>query len=553
MDIGVVAVQKGQGSMSIRILIADSLSPEGAAFLKQHEGVEVTVNTKWAGDELAAALAAHDGVVVRSAVQVTGDVLRSAFRRDGCRLKGIARAGVGVDNIDLDTATEFGVAVMNSAAASTITTAEHAFALMIALARNVGPAYATMKAGGWDRNKYVGMQLHGKTLGVVGFGRIGQAMARRARAFGMTVVGYDPLLPGGMALDGTVRLVGSLDDLLDEADIVSFHVPRNEQTEGMLGAAQFAKARKGLLVVNAARGGIVDEQALVAALDNGQCGGAAIDVFEPEPPPADHPLRKHPKVLVTPHLGASTVEAQEAVALDACRSLLKFLKGEGLEGAVNADGLNLDLTDRQKSFTELAGRMVRLLSAATDLSRMKAVRINVRGVTLAPRAATVARFALAEVMALGAKRPITIINAAHEAQARDVTVDVRTIGDQGDDRLGVEVVCGNGETHLAEGTVYGDGLPRITNLDGYAMDMVAGGHMVMVTNADRPGRIGLVGQAFGDAKVNIAEMVIGRRPRGTGGEVVAMMVMKLDGPAPASLLENLRKKDGIVQVSAVEM
>ncbi|HWB20096.1 MAG TPA: phosphoglycerate dehydrogenase [Phycisphaerales bacterium] len=539
--------------MAIRILIADSLAPEGAEYLKSQSGVEVTVNTKWAGNALAEALASHDGAVVRSAVQITGAVLNEAFKHKDCRLQGIARAGVGVDNIDLETATKFGVAVMNSASASTITTAEHAFAMMMALARNIGPAYMTMRNGGWDRNKFVGTQLHGKTLGVVGMGRIGQAMARRARAFGMNVIGYDPMVDGKTALDGTVRLTSTFEELLEHADIVSFHVPKTDKTSGMLGAEQFAKAKKGLLVVNAARGGIVDEAALLAALDAGQCGGAAIDVFEPEPLAAESPLRTHAKVLVTPHLGASTVEAQEAVAFDACRSLLKFLKGEGLEGAVNAEGLNLDLTDRQKMFVELSLRMAQMLNAVADLGEMREIKVFTRGTGMANRGETICRYALAEVLGLNSSTPVTVINAMHVARERKINVEARSLGEQGDDRLTIEVVNGKGESHVVEGTVYGDGQLRITNLDGYMMDMVASGHMVILTNADRPGRIGLVGQLFGNAGVNIAEMVIGRRPRGENGEVVAMMVMKVDGSATEGLIKSLRGAEGIMRAVSVDL
>src|SRR5262245_58410581 len=232
--------------MSVKILLADKLAPEGAEFLKRQPGVEVTVKTGLTGDDLTSALASHDGVVVRSETQITRPVLEKTMSNGHSRLKGIARAGVGVDNIDLDAATNYGIAVMNSASASTITTAEHAFALMIALARNIAPAASTMASGGWDRNKFVGSQLHGKTLGVVGFGRIGQTMARRAQAFGMKVIAYDPLINADTALEGTVKLVRSFDELVPLVDVISFHVPKTDATANMFNRERFAKAKKGL-------------------------------------------------------------------------------------------------------------------------------------------------------------------------------------------------------------------------------------------------------------------------------------------------------------------
>lgn len=538
--------------MTARILIADKLAPEGAELLRS-AGAEVTIKTGLKDDELAAALAAHDGVAVRSETQLTRPILEKAFRATAPsppRLKAIARAGVGVDNIDLEAATSFGIAVMNSASASTITTAEHAFALMIALARNIAPAHQTMTAGGWDRSKFTGAQLHGKTLGVVGFGRIGQTLARRALAFGMHVIAYDPLINAGSALEGNVRLVGSFDELLPLADVISFHVPKTESTANMMSRERFAKMKKGALIVNAARGGIIDEAALLDALNSGQCGGAALDVFDPEPLDKESPLRRHPKILLTPHLGASTVEAQEAVAVDACRALLTFLRGEGLEGAVNASGLRMDLSDRQKSFVNLAARMVSLLNAAITEPDVVKVAFTIRGESLAARADTIARYALMELLRSRLDQPVTVINAALIAEQRHIQTNTTIASETGDDRLAIEITTKRG-AHRVEGAIYADGLPRITHLDGYNMDMVPAGHMVLLTNADKPGRIGVVGQMFGDANVNIAEMVIGRKPSPEGTGQVAMMILKVDEAPPADLLAKLRRAEGILNIALV--
>jgi D-3-phosphoglycerate dehydrogenase len=568
--------------MTAKILIADKLAPEGADFLRKSGGVEVTVKTGLKGPELVSALASHDGVVVRSETQITADVLDECMTKMESRLKAIARAGVGVDNIDLDAATGFGIAVMNSASASTITTAEHAFALMIALARNIAPAHMNMVAGGWDRTKYTGLQLHGRTLGVVGFGRIGQTLARRAMAFGMNVIAYDPLINADTALDGQVKLVRSFDDLLPISDIISFHVPKTEATTNMFNRERFAKIKPGLLIVNAARGGIIDEAAMIEAIDAGKCGGAALDVFDPEPLAKDSPLRKHPKILLTPHLGASTVEAQEAVAVDACRALLMYLRGEGLEGAVNAGGLRMDLSERQKKFVDLASRMIALLNAAVAEPNLSSVTLTVRGENLASRADSIARFALAELLKRSLDEPVSVINAALIAERRNINVQTVIAADKGEDRLAIEINTARGDgmtsqegkspdrhiatsprsggggwggvgMHRVEGAIYADGLPRITHLDGYNMDMVPAGHMVLLTNADRPGRIGLVGKMFGDANVNIAEMVIGRKPLPDSQGQIAMMILKVDDAPPADLLAKLRRAEGIINVALVEL
>ncbi len=543
----------------MRILIADKLADEGAAFLQAQDDVQLTVQTGLAGAELAAALRSHDGVVVRSAVQITADVLGQCAAGGECRLRAIVRAGVGVDNIDLPTATRLGIAVMNAASASTVTTAEHAFALMIALARNIAPAHAAIAAGGWDRSKFIGSQLHGKTLGVVGIGRIGRTLAQRALSFGMKVIAHDPMINAKSTLDGQVPLVDTFDELLGRVDIVSFHVPKTEVTAGMLNAATFAKAKRGIFIVNASRGGIVDESALLGALESGQCGGAALDVYEQEPPPPDSPLRNHPKILTTPHLGASTVEAQEAVAVEACRALVTYLRGEGMSGAVNVGGLSFDLTDRQQAFVDLGARMIALLDAVVGREPLHSVRITVRGEALAGPADTIARYTLAQLLGRHLDEPVNVINAALIAEQRHIDMQTIIAADHGEDRLAIQLQT-KGQTkgtgvfsHRVQGAIYEDDLPRITNLDGYAMDMIPAGHMVLLTNNDQPGRIGLVGQLFGNANVNIAEMVIGRKTDSATDTTIALMILKLDEAPTAELLDELRAAPGILSVASVEL
>lgn len=528
-----------------RILAADKLAEEGLAYIRSQPDAELVNKPGLSEDDLAAIAGEHDGMIVRSGVRVTAKVLS----RPG-RLKAIARAGVGVDNIDCDAATAAGILVMNSAEASTISTAEHAFALMLALARQIGPAYVTMTQGGWDRNKFMGRQLSGKTLGVVGLGRIGRTVAERAMAFGMTVVAYDPFYNQATALDGKVRMYASFLELISNVDIVTFHVPLTDQTQGMLGAEGFARCRKGLLVVNAARGGIVDEKALLAALDSGQCGGAAMDVFPEEPPPKDDPLRKHPKVLLTPHLGASTHEAQKAVSVAAAEQLLAYLRGQGISGAVNAPGLKVDLTPEQERFVDLAQRMSLLINPMISQG-VGAVTFEITGKTVAAAAGTLERLALINLFRGHLDVPLNLINVRNVAEQRGIKLRTVVADDDGaaTQKLSIEVrAAGDGsEVRRIVGIMLPDRRPRVVDINRYHMDMIPAGVMVLIQNEDRPGMVGLVGTEFGQANVNIADMAISRR------DGTALMVLKLDNDPPESLLNRLRHRPGILKIAVVKL
>src|SRR5438045_2153093 len=362
----------------MRSLVAEKLADERLEFLKQ-TGIDFDTKVGLKEDELAAAVGGYDALIVRSGAKVTAKVLTNPGN-----LKAIARAGVGVDNIDLDAATAKGILVLNTAEASTLSTAEHALALMMSLARKIPAAHAHVKSGQWQRNKYQGTQLAGKTLGVVGLGRIGRTVASRAIAMEMTVLGFDPYFSSQTALDGKVRMIRDFDEFLSQLDVITFHVPGGEGTKHLLNRERlFNKARANLLVVNDARGEVVDEMALAEALKEKKIAGAAIDVYQVEPPPKDDPLFGLENAVLTPHLGASTDEAQTAVSVDACKAIVAYLNSGEIRGAVNAGGIKLDLPADELPFTKLASRIGALLSGLCSECGYKTITLRASG-TKAP-------------------------------------------------------------------------------------------------------------------------------------------------------------------------
>lgn len=528
-----------------RIITADKLADDGLALFRAQADVEFVDKSGISEDELAEIIGDYDALIVRSGVQVTAKVFEKADR-----LKIVARAGVGVDNIDLAAATAKGVLVVNSAEASTITTAEHALALMFALARNIGPAYARMREGGWDRSKFQGRQLSGKTLGVVGFGRIGRTVAERALAMGMAVVAYDPFINAATSMDGKVRMFTDVLEMLPHADVLTFHVPLNEQTRGLLSAKTFGLCKPGVMLVNDSRGGVINETDLIAALDAGQVGGAALDVFENEPLAVDSPLRTHPKVLVTPHLGASTAEAQLAVTLDAAQSVLDYLRGENVKGAVNAAGLRFDLDPVQMVYVELAQRMAQLISPMTTTG-ITSVTFELTSKMVSAAAPTIERMALIGLLQPHLDATLNLVNVKLVAEQRGIKLQTIHTGEEKTTGQIVLTVTGktdeNGktETRRIVGKVFDDLRPRVLEINRYHMDMVPTGVMVLIQNEDRPGVVGMVGTEFGQADVNIADMAISRR------EGTALMVLKVDGHPPESLVNRLRARPGILKVAVV--
>jgi D-3-phosphoglycerate dehydrogenase / 2-oxoglutarate reductase len=536
----------------MRILVADKLAEEGLDFLKQ-SGMDFDTKIGLKEDELAGMIGQYDAMVVRSGVKATAKVLASPGK-----LKAIARAGVGVDNIDLDAATAKGILVLNTAEASTLSTAEHALALMMSLARKIPAANQSLRSGQLEwkkRSQYQGTQLAGKTLGVVGLGRIGRTVASRAIAMEMNVLGFDPYFNAPTALDGKVRMVKDFDEFLSQVDVITFHVPGGEGTRHLLNRERlFGKCKPNLLVVNDARGEVVDEFALAEALKEKKIAGAALDVFQTEPPAKDHPLFGLENVVLTPHLGASTDEAQTAVSVDACKAIVAYLKSGEIRGAVNAGGIKLDLPPDEAPFAKLAARIGTLLAGYCECG-YKTITLRASGPKAPKLMNTLLRLAAVELLKphLG-EGSVNVINVEHQARQRGISLvqvhepapPAGLIGDV----VGVRVDDTNGASHRILGTVYADGLPRVLRVDGYNMDMIPEGHMVLLQNRDQPGVIGTVGSSFGDAGVNIADMVISRE-FDKDGAATALMVIKTDSVPPDALLNRLRARPNILRVKSL--
>lgn len=533
----------------MKILVADKLAEEGLEDLKS-SGIDYDVKVGLKEDELAAAVGAYDALIVRSGAKVTAKVLEKPGN-----LKVIARAGVGVDNIDLPAATSKGILVLNTAEASTLSTAEHALALMMSLARKIPQADAHVRSGQWKRNQYQGTQLAGKTLGVVGLGRIGRTVATRALAMDMKVVGFDPFFSGESALDGRVKLVRDFDDFVSQIDVITFHVPGGENTKHLLNRERlFNKVRPNLLVVNDARGEVVDEFALADALKEKKIGGAALDVYQTEPPQKDHPLFGLENTVLTCHLGASTDEAQTAVSVDAAKAIVAYLKHGEIRGAVNAGGVKLDLPPDEAPLAKLASRIGALLGGYHE-GGYKTITLRASGPRAPKHMNTLMRLAAVELLKPHMDTPVNVINVEHLARSRGI--EMASVHEpqppQGlvGDIVGLRVEAADGRTHRILGTAYADGLPRILRIDNFNMDMVPEGHMVLIINKDQPGVIGAVGSTFGDAQVNIADMVISREFRSDGA--IALMVLKTDTAAPDALLNRLRARPGIMRATTVAL
>jgi D-3-phosphoglycerate dehydrogenase len=524
-----------------RILIADSLDPSGLKLLAA-SGNEVIELGEQDRPRLAELIGSFDALVVRSATKVDAALLRAAKR-----LKVVGRAGIGVDNVDVAAATELGILVVNAPTANLMSATEHTFALLLAVARRVPEADASTKGGGWNR-KLTGVELQGKTLGVIGFGRIGQRVAARARGFEMKVVAHDPYLDPAAARRLEVEML-PLDDLLRRSHAITLHTPLTDQTRNLLHAGRLALLPRGALVVNCGRGGVIDEEALLAALESGAVGGAGLDVFAEEPPP-DRRLARHPRVVATPHLGAQTREAQERTSTETAEMVLAALAGSFAIAAVNlpfrAAGLpGANRLEPYMLLGETLGRMACLLLGA-PIERLQVDAWGIEEGFRHPVGLAALRGALTPVMDEG----VNYVNAERVAEGRGIEVVMASHGAHAEHAqlLGVTLAGGGRKVELG-GTLIGERDPRVVRFGGYRLEFRPQGRLLVLENRDVPGVVGKLGTLLGEARINIADIHLARRD----GEEKALAVLRLDQPAGEAVMARLRALPEVLSASQIDL
>ena len=531
----------------MRVLVAEDIGESGVELL-QAAGFDVVVGTAWGRAELERRIAEFDGILIRSATQVDADLLAKADR-----LRVVARAGVGVDNVDVDAATRRGVVVANAPQSNIITAAEHTMALLLALARNVPQAHASLVGGTWDRARFSGVELNEKTLGIIGFGRIGQLVAQRARGFGMRVIAFDAYLAEERFRDLGVERASSVDQIYAVADFITLHLPKNRDTEGWLNAAAFAHMKDGVRILNVARGPLVVDVDLQAALDSGKVAGAALDVFGTEPV-TDHPLFGYPNVVVTPHLGASTAEATDRAGYQAAEQAVAALTGVAVTSAVNVPSIAAEDMEAVGPFLGLCGGLGKIAAALAPGTSVDAVDVEFLG-RIAERDSRLLTIQVVKgVLAGHIEEAVNDVNAFTLAQERGIAITERSTPQAHDftDLIRVRL-RGGGETTRVVGTLLGRrNRPHLLEAWGSRFNVQLEEHLAVFRYRDQPGMLGRVGTALGDAGVNIISAAVGRRPEGdSDGE--AVMVVTADSQVPADVLAMLLAGSDFFAARAVSL
>ena len=532
----------------MKIVVCDPISSKGIALLQQRPEFEVVVLPKRLPEpELLPLVADAVALLVRSETKVTRKVIEAAPK-----LRVVGRAGVGVDNVDIEAATQHGTVVMNTPGGNTVTTAELSFAMLLALARKVPQAHTSMAAGKWDRKLFQGMELLGKTLGILGMGRIGSEVAKRAKAFGMRVIAYDPYLTEDRAKAVGAEFADSVDDVYRAADFITVHMPVTPETKHMLNAAAFSKMKPGVRLVNCARGEIIVENDLIAALESGKIAGAALDVFAVEPLPADHPYRKQPNVILTPHLGASTQEAQEKCGIEVAEVVTAYLLTGEVRNAVNLPYLDAKTYEQVKPYLPLGAALGKLLA---QLSPASADRIYVTFGGHArelPNTDPVTRAVLQGFLASSAIKDVNNVNVRAAAASIGITVEEKKSDEPVtfNEWLHVQVFNNGQKLISAGGTFFGSpNNPRIVRLYSTPVEIPISGTLLLLNNKDRPGIVGYLGTLLGKHKVNIANMSLTRDTAGG----LALTVLNLDSAPPPAVLEELQKDADISNVKVIKL
>ena len=522
----------------VRILITDKLAQEGIDLLNSMDGVEAVVKTGVSEDELAKIIGEHDGLIVRSGTKVTAKVLANPGK-----LKGVARAGVGVDNIDIREATRKGIVVMNTPGGNTLSAAEHTMALMLSMSRNVVPACNSLKAGAWDRKKYMGNQLNAKVLGVIGLGRIGTAVAKMARGFNMKILGYDPLASPPNAEKLGIELTDDLERVFKEADYISVHVPRNKQTLNMIDAEQIKMMKPTVRLINCSRGGIINEDALYDALAEKRIAGAALDVY-PAEPPENTRFTEFDSCLVTPHLGASTREAQIEVAVEAAQILVDAIKGGPVRNALNAPSTTGAAPPIVSQYAELARRIGTLISTIAP-GHIKTIEVQYRGLIAEMAVESVTSNFAIGLLQRHFDMPLNIVNVPVLAKERGISIDETKNTEAKDVAASFSAkVATNKVTRTVTGSVFGGTLLRITEINGFNIEMTPQGAVLVIFNDDKPGVIGSVGTICGKYNINICTMGVGQKL----AEQKAVLAVSLDKEPDAEAVDELGKLDFVNEI-----
>jgi D-3-phosphoglycerate dehydrogenase len=525
-----------------KVLVMDGVEEKGLVALRQEPEIEVVIGAKMTEDELCAVIGEYDGMIVRSATKVTARVVENA-----ARLKVVGRAGVGVDNIDIPAATSKGILVVNAPGGNTIAAAEQTMAMMLALSRNIPRACATLRAGKWDKKAFMGVELRDKILGVVGLGRIGSAVAKKAQGMDMNVVAYDPYITEEKAELLGIKLL-SLEDVFRQADFITVHIPLTKETKHIVGEKAFSLMKEGVRVINCARGGVLDEQALYSAMKAGKVAGAALDVFEKEPN-TDSPLYEFDNFIATPHLGASTKEAQLSVAVDVSESIVAALKGDFVKNTVNIPSLSPKALKIVKPYLALAEKMGKF---AAQIIRGRVNKLEViYGGDLANQEVTPITTALIKGFLESILQDmVNFVNASLQAKNRGIQVVQKQSEEEGDyaNLINVKVTSNKEEVSVA-GTIFGGVDARLVSIDGYHVDAVPEGNMLYIPHIDKPRIIGPVGNLIGAQDINISGMQVGRKA--IGGR--AVMLLNVDAPLPEETMAEINKIDGILGVRNVSL
>jgi len=527
-----------------RILVTDPVSEDGLQILRQAEDMEVDVNTGIPEDELCKLIPDYDALVVRSQTKVTAKVIEA-----GTRLKIIGRAGVGLDNVDQQAATKRGIIVMNTPGGNTISTAELSIAMLLALSRNIPQANASLRSGAWDRKKYKGVEVRGKTLGIIGVGRIGSEVARRARAFAMDVIAFDPYMSEEVAEQIGIKMK-SFEEVLKQSDYITVHTPLNDETRDMIAKDQLAMMKKGARIINCARGGIINEQDLKEALESGHIAGAAIDVY-PKEPPEERCVIDLPNTVCTPHLGASTAEAQNLVAVDLAHQIVDALQGKGIRNAVNIPYVDPKLMDQLGSYIQLGEKLGSLGSQLMKGRSLESLRVDYHGEVTEFDVNPITVAVLKGILVPYLDTVVNYVNAPYIAKERGLAYSETKTSDEGAYTNVVSLTLKSKDMEtILWGTIFAANRdPRVVRIDGFHVDMKPFGWHLLIKNVDKPGFLGSIGTLLGNAGINIADMTLGRQEK--GGLVVTAIA--LDDRVPKEVLDQIEKLDLVEKYALVNL